>query len=109
MTGALAACGGSRAPTITVTPSFAQGESSTLNVTTNQVTVVSVPAAEAWEWEKVSGGTFIVGAASGATTAFTASGMEAGTSRSATYVCNVTINGSVYRSPAVPVFAARTA
>lgn len=98
---ALAVLGGG--PSITLSSDVASGAGPGPGVTTSSVTVFSTPAASAWNWIFVSGGAITAGLPTSQTTNWGATGLALGELRSAIYRCEVTINGSVYLSPAVTV------
>lgn len=105
MTGAIAAVIGSgRSVRVTVSPESASGAGGGNIVISNSVAVsVSGGAPTAYSWTQSSGDSVFALTPSSASTAFQAGGMASGESRSAIFVCAVTVNGVVYLTPEVSV------
>lgn len=109
MSGALCLMFGQESLEVTVTPPGADGIGGTNRITSNVVTVsVSLGTATAWSWIRLSGDDITALNPSSASTDFQSPLMASGTTVEAVFVCDVTVNGSIYRSPEVPVHLERT-
>ena len=105
MTGAVAAVIGTLpAVKVTAFPGGASGTGDTSSIISLFVTIsVEGGTPSQYSWVKLSGGEISPLNPSSASTAFIATGMAPSETRTASFVCEVLVNGAIYQSPEVVV------
>lgn len=109
VSGVLAVLAGGGGIRVSLSATDISGFGSGSSITTPDVTATVIGGtASSYAWTKTSGGAIVANFPSSATTDFTGTVPIAGGEATATFVCNVTVNGVIYPSPVLTVTVNRT-